>query len=289
MGRTGMATALSTYPQPVLPGTPAPDALIAYEEIASVYDVFTRAHDYERFLTVIETIAVDLGLAGRDVLDVGCGTGKSFMPLLPRGYRVTGCDLSPAMVRRARAKCAGQAHVLVADMRDLPDLGRFDLVTCLDDSLNYLVTDEELSAALQGIARSLRPGGIAVFDVNSLKTYRSAFAGTFASEQDGIFFCWRGEASPAFREGEQAAATLEAHVPRTDGAPEVLSSRHVQRHHPRATIERLCRGAGLDLIAVWGQDPGALLDSVPCEERHTKLLYFARPCELGRLVEGEDR
>jgi SAM-dependent methyltransferase len=251
-------------------------ALVAYEEIAGVYDAFTAGHDYERFLAVIERLASELGLAGRDALDVACGTGKSFMPLLRRGYRVTACDLSPAMVTRARRKCAERAEVLVADMRELPELGRFDLVTCLDDSLNYLLTDGELAAAFRGIANSLRSGGVAVFDVNSLKTYRSAFADTLVLDQDGILFCWRGETSPEIGEGEQAVATLEAFTPRAGGGWTRLCSRHVQRHHPRTTVARLCREGGLDLVSVWGQDPGARLDPDPAEERHTKLLYFAR-------------
>ena len=44
---------------------------------------------------------------GERVLDVACGTGKSFMPFLARGWDVTACDLSPAMLARA-ATVAGR-------------------------------------------------------------------------------------------------------------------------------------------------------------------------------------
>jgi SAM-dependent methyltransferase len=278
MGRLDMAT--PTVDPPRLAPEREP-ALAAYEEIASVYDVFTRAHDYERFLTVIEELALDHGLAGRDVLDVACGTGKSFMPLVRRGYHVTACDLSPAMVRIAREKCAGLADVAVADMRALPDLGRVDLVTCLDDSLNYLLTDDELGAALHGIQRALRPDGLVVFDLNSLHTYRTAFTQTFAADQEGIFFCWRGETSPAVSEGGQAVATLEAFVKTASGRWTRRCSRHVQRHHPRAIVSRLCADAGLEVLEVFGQHPGARLDAVPREDEHTKLLYLARRSSFG--------
>ena len=260
-----------------LPATRQDDpALTAYEEIASVYDAFTRAHDYERFLDVIERIARSHGLAGREVLDVACGTGKSFMPLLRRNYRVTACDLSPAMVQCAREKSAGLANVCVADMRALPELGRFDLITCLDDSLNYLLTDSELAAALSGMARLLRPGGVLVFDVNTLRTYRSAFAQTFASEQDGVFFCWRGETSSDIDHGGRAVATLEAFVAKRSDRWTRHCSRHIQRHHTRPTVTRLARAAGLDVAEVWGQRPGVQLDSPPSEDDHTKFLYVAR-------------
>lgn len=251
-------------------------ALVAYEELAPVYDAFTCAHDYDRFLDVIERLARSHGLAGRDVLDVACGTGKSFMPLLRRGYRVTACDQSPAMVRLARSKSAGLANTLVADMRALPDLGDFDLVTCLDDSLNYLLSSAELGATFDGIARVLRPGGLLVFDVNTLLTYRSVFTQTFAADENGIFFCWRGESSAAIAPGGRAEATLEAFVPNPVGRWTRHCSRHIQRHHPRRTVSRLCGAAGLDVLEVWGQLPGVHLDPEPRESQHTKFLYFAR-------------
>ena len=44
------------------------------------------------------------GLPGNRVLDAGCGTGKSFLPLLERGFEVTACDQSEAMLDVAASK-----------------------------------------------------------------------------------------------------------------------------------------------------------------------------------------
>src|SRR5918999_1163154 len=103
-------------------------ALSAYEGLAPFYDELTAAYDYESWLDGLEALALEHGLAGRRLLDVACGTGKSFLPMLRRGYEVTACDLSPAMVALAREKAPpGEADLLVADMRELPRLGEFDL------------------------------------------------------------------------------------------------------------------------------------------------------------------
>lgn len=271
-----MGTATAVAPAP-LTACPADDpALLAYEEMADVYDVFTRAYDYDRFLSVVEDVALQHGLAGTSLFDVGCGTGKSFVPLLERGYDVTACDLSPEMVRRAREKSSGAARVVVADMRDLPELGPFDLVTCLDDSMNYLLTDGDLAQALEGIARVTRAGGLLVFDVNSLRTYRSIFSQTFASDQEGVFFCWRGDTDSDMPPGGRAAATLEAFVPGAAGDWSRRCMRHMQRHHTRELLTQLCEAAGLEVVAVYGQHPGARLEAVADEAEHTKLLYVAR-------------
>src|SRR5437879_6316065 len=97
-GLGGMETMLSTTP--LIDDT----ALAAYEGFAPFYDLFTHSYQHERYLENLEALAIEHGLTGRRLLDVGCGTGKSFVPMLRRGYEVVGCDISPAMVEVARGR-----------------------------------------------------------------------------------------------------------------------------------------------------------------------------------------
>jgi SAM-dependent methyltransferase len=252
-------------------------ALEAYDGLAPHYDAFTAGYAHDRWVDVLERLALDNGLSGRNLLDVACGTGKSFIPMLERGYEVVACDLSPGMVERAREKVAdGSAEVLVADMRELPILGAFDLVTCLDDAVNYLTSGAELRAAVRGFARNLRPGGLAIFDANTLATYRTSFAGDAALECDGAFFCWRGEASANAEPGALASAWIEVFEAEEGGSWRRSRTRHLQRHHPRAEVERAIAGAGLELAVARGQLPGARLELEPDEEVHSKVVYVAR-------------
>jgi SAM-dependent methyltransferase len=249
----------------------------AYELLAPFYDAYTREYGHERFLSTIEAIAIAHGLRGNRVLDVGCGTGKSFLPLLARGYEVTGCDISPSMVERARLAADGGADLLVADARDLPVLGRFDLVTALDDALNYMLSDTELERTFAGVAANLRPGGLFVFDLTSLVTYRSFFSIDVASDEGQSFFCWRGEADPEHTEpGAIVGSVIEVFTTDDGECWRRYSSRHVQRHHPPEVVERLLSDAGFELLSRRGQMTGAQIDSVGDDGRHAKLVYFAR-------------
>jgi SAM-dependent methyltransferase len=256
----------------------APDpALEAYDGLAPHYDDFTAGYAYERWLDGLEALALEHGLRGTRLLDVACGTGKSFLPMVERGYEVTACDLSPGMVARASEKAPpGRAEVLVADMRDLPVLGEFDLLTCLDDAVNYLTSASELRAALRGFCRNLRPGGLTLFDANTLATYRTSFARDSALESDGAFFCWRGEASPEAGPGTLASAWIEVFAADEHGLWRRSRTRHLQRHHPRAEVEAALAAAGLELLAACGQATGARIVSDPDEERHSKTVYVAR-------------
>ena len=254
----------------------APDleqgALGTYQSFAPFYDSFTRDYPYDEWLGDLEGWARECGLRGRRLLDVACGTGNSFMPMLARGYSVVACDISPEMAARAHAKARGRASVTVADMRALPWRGRFDLVTCVDDSMNYLLSASDLVAALRSMADALTHGGLTVFDTNSLAAYRTGFASELSLEADGTRFRWRGEADPKMAPGHVAAATIELLVP---GAEPLQIARHVQRHHPVDTVLAACAEAGLEVLGVRGAAPDGGLDPEPDELGHQKIAFMA--------------
>lgn len=253
-------------------------ALNTYQAMAPVYDDFTAHYDYEGWLTDLLKILEGNGLMGRRLLDVACGTGKSFMPMLPRGWEVTGCDLSPAMLALAGEKAGDSVELSVADMRELPRLGEFDLVWALDDAINYLLGPEELEAALRGMRDNLVDTGLLLFDVNELLVYRTFYAETSVLEQGGRRFVWRGLAPADVAAGSICESRLEV----TDIGEESESvaqgetAVHRQRHFPEAEVLAALERAGLECLDVYGHG----LDGIPVQpldtEHHTKAIYIAR-------------
>ncbi|MEU3891495.1 class I SAM-dependent methyltransferase [Streptomyces sp. NPDC029041] len=96
------------------------------------------------------------GRAG-DVLDLGCGTGSLSLLASEQGHRVTGVDLSPAMVSRAREKLAGRDAVFLVGDAAAPPVGeqRFDAV--LVRHVLWALPDP--ARALRHWRGLLRPGG----------------------------------------------------------------------------------------------------------------------------------
>jgi SAM-dependent methyltransferase len=251
-----------------------------YDTFAPFYDAFTAASDYETWAREALAAATRHGLAGDSLLDLACGTGKSFLPFLRRGFAVTGCDASSAMLAEAAIK-APEVELVRRDIRELPSLGSFDLVTCFDDSLNYMLDPGGLAASFRGIAANLAPGGVALFDLNTLRAYRTTFERDSVSERDGTVFAWRGESSPDFSPGEAATARIDIFAARGDGLYERTVTRHEQRHFPRGEVEGLLRDAGLRCVAVYGAlDDGPLVEPAD-ESAHLKVLYIARHAEGG--------
>ena len=249
------------------------DTRAAYDALAPVYDGLTAHHDHESWLAQLLGVASDHGLAGRRLLDVACGTGKSFMPLVRRGFDVTACDISPRMAARARRRARGHGvRIHVADMRRLPLLCEgADLVTCLDDAVNYLLDGDELRAGLGGMRRNLRPGGLVLFDVNTLATYRAVFCEGLSWSSGEHTYASVGEPRRVCA-GGLFATTLRARR----GDHLLAECRHVQRHHPAAELERALSAAGLEPLGIYGSAEDGRPVRPPDEQRHTKLVVVAR-------------
>lgn len=252
------------------PAPPTP----AYDALARVYDLIAADHAHESWLRSIEVLAREHGLHGRRVLDVACGTGRSFIPLLDLGYEVTACDVSPRMAELAAEKAGERARVLVADMRDLPHIGRFDLVTCLLDAVNHLLTSDDVLAAFAGVRDNLASDGLFVFDVNTTMAYATA-QDVVAEGPDG-FVVWRGSRAALAAPGGTAEILVEIFTEDGDGLWRRESSSHEHRHYPLGQVAGLLDAVGLEPVCVRGQLPGAILEGDPDEARHPKALFVAR-------------
>lgn len=250
---------------------------LAYATLAEHYEAFTRGYDHPTWLARLEGLAHEHGLHGRRVLDVACGTGKSLRALLDMGYDAAGCDVSGAMLDVARAR-SPDVELWRADMRELPDVGLFDWITCLNDALNYLLGDDDLYLALCSMAHRLRPGGLLSFDLNTLSAHRDGFDATWVVQNEGRYLCWRGPGSGE-GPGEPGAAEIDIFVCEGDHWTRTLS-RHEQRWWSAHDVHRAARAAGFEVVARYGQLPGAVIEPIADEHRHTKSMFFLR-CPKG--------
>jgi 2-polyprenyl-3-methyl-5-hydroxy-6-metoxy-1,4-benzoquinol methylase len=99
------------------------------------------------------------------LLDASCGIGTQAIGLAALGYQVSGSDISPASIRRARREARQHAlHISfrVADMRRLRAAHdkEFDVVISCDNSLPHLLSDKQILVALRQMHACTRPGGL---------------------------------------------------------------------------------------------------------------------------------
>ncbi|HET9198178.1 MAG TPA: methyltransferase domain-containing protein [Solirubrobacterales bacterium] len=244
------------------------EVIETYDAVAPIYDEFTEINDYEMWFDALLAEGERHGLRRGRALDVGCGTGRAFGPLLRRGWLVQGCDLSPGMLEQARRKVDASVRLDNADIRELPRFGEFDLVLALNDVINYLTADGDLERAFGRVRANLAPSGLFVFDSNTLSLFEEYFATGYAEGMSHGRWQWSGltdRVQPGgIYEARLAGDGVETHI-------------HRERHHPIADVKAALGAAGLKCLAVLGQqekgDRIALLDP-PDESRDLKLIYF---------------
>ncbi|MHB0937460.1 MAG: class I SAM-dependent methyltransferase [Armatimonadota bacterium] len=120
---------------------------------------------------------------GGRVLDLCCGTGQLAGMLTGMGYRVTGIDGSEEVLRYAREN-APAAEFLLADARGFSLPQEFHAAVSTFDSLNHIMTLEELTAAFRNVHACLLPGGGFLFDLNIRAGYLSNWQGSFGIVED---------------------------------------------------------------------------------------------------------
>lgn len=146
-----------------LSGPGEPDWWSGYfdREFVRIYRDFLTP---ERTAREVEGITGILALPdGARILDLACGWGRHSIELARAGYRVTGLDLSPTLLARARKRAAAagvEVEWVRADMREVGRAEEFDAVLSLYSSLGYFLDDEEDLRVLRGARDALRPGGL---------------------------------------------------------------------------------------------------------------------------------
>jgi SAM-dependent methyltransferase len=137
-----------------------------YDQLAPLYHLVYA--DWEASIerqgaALAALIVENWGAGARAVLDAALGIGTQALGLVPRGFTVTGSDLSASAVRRARREAATRhlpLSCLVADFRALPVRpASADVVLACDNALPHLETEAEIAVALAECCRCARPGG----------------------------------------------------------------------------------------------------------------------------------
>jgi SAM-dependent methyltransferase len=238
----------------------------AYDSFAGVYDDFNATNDYEMWFGALLPRLERLGLRRGSLLDVACGTGRAFAPMLRRGWTITAVDISAAMIVKAQEKQPRGVTFDVCDMRELPVYGSFELVWALNDPANYLLGDDDLAKALAAMGANLAAGGLVVFDCNTQRLFREFFDSA-PGEGGDPRWTWQGLGGDGtFFEAEMSGHEVETHV-------------HRERHRPVDEVQAAMREAGLVPLAALGQretEDGLILDDDCDEDRDHKIVHVAR-------------
>ncbi len=209
----------------------------AYTFFAGKYDGFMRDIPYEKWAGNIAAVLTSFGVGlESEVLELGCGTGRFTAQLSEYDYKVSGIDLSPSMIKIAKHKHPG-IEFKTADMTEYHDDGRYSAIVSVCDSINYLAGSEALTNMFSCAVRSLKKGGILVFDLKTLYFYRKLSDNVYTDEIPGCRYIWENE----YDESERVNYYYLTFYKHVIGS---LWKRHVEEHYQYAfTHDEVCKAA----------------------------------------------
>ena len=228
----------------VRPRTPK-DTGSPYSSLASIYDFVMRHVDYVHWANHVEALTVRHSLVPSTMIDVACGTGSLAVELAKRGYRINGADASDEMLDIARGKVLDGGYNVGLYHRsflELDGLDRHDCAVCLYDSVNYLMSIDQVGEMFDNVHSILHRGGLFIFDVctetNSIRHFRD-----MRERERGDGFSYTRHSH--FKEGVQFNDfTITFDYPKRE-----IQELHQQRIYPLCEIERTIATSQFNLEA----------------------------------------
>jgi SAM-dependent methyltransferase len=237
-----------------------------YTDLAAWYPLLTPLEEYEAEAAWYRApLLGHLGAGRHQLLELGAGAGHN-AHFLSADFDVTLVDLSPAMLEHAARNCPCSERI-VGDMRTVR-LGRtFDAVF-IHDAIVYMLTEDDLRAALTTAWEHLRPGGVALFAPDAVADSYAPSDDCGGSDADGRglrYLSWEWQ-----REGQPDRCVVDYVLlgREGEGPMQVLGTdRHEEGLFTRATWLRLLREVGFEAERI----------SQPYEDRELDFFVGRRP------------
>src|SRR5579884_2285041 len=173
----------------------------SYDDVAVMYHQLWADWYLPAAMPALERLFFSQVKPGARVLDLCCGSGHVTKELVRRGYRVTGVDSSAELIALAKKGLPG-VDLRVQDARRLDLQQTYDAILSTFDSLNHILTLEDLARVFAGARRVLRSSGFFTFDMNLEEAYTAdlrEWAVTVNNKSVGLV---RGRYDPLTRNAE---------------------------------------------------------------------------------------
>ncbi|HJA70534.1 MAG TPA: class I SAM-dependent methyltransferase [Candidatus Lachnoclostridium stercoravium] len=224
----------------------------AYSSFAEVYDLFMDNVPYEEWSVYLQQLLKENGVEDGLVLDLGCGTGTLTELLAAQGYDMIGVDASEEMLQAAmekRTRSGQDILYLLQDMREFELYGTVRAVVSICDSINYILEYEDLVRVFTLVNNYLDPGGVFIFDLNTVYKYQNILGdNTFAEDREESSFIWDN----FYDEEDQVNEyDLTLFIREENGLYRKYTETHYQKAYDLTTVRRALKEAGMEFAAAY--------------------------------------
>ena len=223
----------------------------SYESFAGVYDLFMDNIDYPAWCTYLIGILKEYGIEDGLIAELGCGTGSMTDLLAAEGYDMIGIDNSPDMLEVAQEKRVESGLdilYLMQDMREFELYGTVRAVVSICDCMNYILEEDDLLQVFSLVNNYLDPGGIFIFDLNTVYKYQEILGEqTIAEDREECSFIWDNFYDEEERINEYQ---LSMFIQNEQGTYNKYEELHLQKAYEQEEVVSFLYEAGFSSVRV---------------------------------------
>lgn len=243
-----------------------------YGLFSFVYDKLTENVNYTARADYIADLLAENGITGGILLDLACGTGTLSIEMSKKGFEVIGVDASADMLSVAMNNAYESERnilFLCQPMQQLDLYGTINAAICTLDSINHLTDPADVQAAFDKVSLFTEPGGVFVFDVNTVYKHREVLAdNTFVYDTDDVYCVWQNSLDKAT---DTVQIDLDIFEQIDEDVYERVQDSFCERAYPLTLLKEMLCKAGFETVAVYDE----LTHEEPKEESE-RLFIVAR-------------
>ena len=220
---------------------------MAYGEFAKIYDdLINEDINYDNMVSRIIEICNEHNIECKDYLDVACGTGNVTVRLAKHFKDIYAVDLSEDMLREAFNKLKEnriKGKIICQDMTEMQLNRKFDLITSVLDSTNYITDEDDLEKYFSSVKEHLKDDGIFIFDVNSYYKLSEILGNNiYTYSEEEVFYTWEN-----VFEDDMVSMFLTFFVKQGE-LYERFEEEHFERAYKEEELESALSNCGLKVI-----------------------------------------
>ncbi len=220
---------------------------LAYGDFAEIYDeLIYEDIDYDSMCSRVIEICKEEKVSFNNYLDIACGTGNVTLRLAKSFKESFAVDLSEDMLRKAFEKLKKEkikCKIVCQDMSELSLNRKFNLITSVLDSTNYIIDEDNLLNYFKGVNEHLDDNGLFIFDINSYFKLSNILGNNiYTYNEEDVFYTWEN-----VFENELLSMYLTFFV-KKGYLYERFEEEHLERAYTEEFIEENLNKVGLKII-----------------------------------------
>lgn len=218
------------------------------KNVSKYYDLVMQDFDYQELVDYLDDLIIEAGGERTNVFDIGCGTAQELVFFLQLGYKVHGLDLSEEMLKVAKEKLY-HVDFQLGDMSDFKTVGdkKYDNAICTFDSINYLLSEKQLSGCFNSVHDALTTNGLFLFDFNTLYGLLNEWNGNKLEEGKGYYISYE---STFDYDVAILSTKMRFFIEEEDGRYLSFEETHKEKGYTKQYIKAMLEKAGFKVLKI---------------------------------------